>query len=195
MSLLRQSGCRSNEDRERSHEIALQDLIVDGGSVLQVDGATFRFEGRVRPVPGKDQPGHDPGLAGAYEKALAQRYQGRIRTSNEALLALAERGPGTVWAAKARALALSGDSLGPLLLGLISGAGTFMGLARAKSFEEDAIMHAMPVPATAPATGSCAALESLTCSGPNFSRGSCQIARGGVDADCEVEFKALLGSP
>ena len=173
--------------------IALQDLIVDGGSVLEISGTTFRFQGRVRPVPGTGQEGFDAGLSGRYEAALAQRYQGRIRSSNEALLALADAAAGTVWASKARALALSGDSLGPLLLGAMGGMGTFLGLARAVEFDEPATLHAQP--AVQPASGSCAALESLTCSGPNFSRGSCQIARGGIDMDCEAEFKALLGGP
>lgn len=178
--------------------LALQDLIVDGGSVLEVEGTTFTLRGRARPMPSAGQPGHDARHAAAYERALAFRYRGLIRSSNEALLELSEAAKGTIWAQKARTLALSGDGVGPLLMGVMSGAVTAFGLMAGAKYDDDEMMHAMPAPVIAPAGpggGACAALEALTCSGPNQNHGSCQIAQSGLEADCDSEFKALLSGP
>lgn len=115
---------------------------------------------------------------------MKRRYEGRVRTSNEALLALSERYPGTVYAKKARTYALGGDGLsGMLAASVLSGFWLFTGM--------QVMGEAVPM-APAPAMSACTALEQITCpGGPQPDPVACRIAKRRTEGDCQA---ALTGT-
>jgi hypothetical protein len=88
--------------------MALSDRLVDGGILIGCEGRTLTLEAQSRALPSQGAPDYSEPWAKAYERAIELRYQGKIRSSNLALLQLAEDAPNTPWAFKARTYALLG---------------------------------------------------------------------------------------
>lgn len=172
--------------------IALQDRIVDGGSVMRANGRVFSFEGQARMLPIEGEPGFDAAIAKRFEEALKLRYIGRVRSSNEALLKIADASPDSVWGLKARTYALAGDGFPGALLGLIGGGASWLTMGVAGAFEEK---MAVSAPVAIPAASDCAALENLACYGQSPNQAACNVARNGSEPDCAREFRALVGGP
>jgi hypothetical protein len=167
---------------------AAEDFMWERASILTSNGLDWSFHGLVTTMPGEKSPGFDAALAGAWETALGLRYRGRVRQSNEAMLDLATRAPESPWGMKAKIYALASDDVSMLtsafyLVGMFS----LRGIGRS-SMPQEEMAPTMPPSA-------CLSLESMTCSGPSYNQGSCQIAQNGDEADCETELQAVLSAP
>jgi hypothetical protein len=99
---------------------ALYDRTLNGTTALRGEGLDWTLSWRVETLPSERDKGYDPALDKAYRAALKHRYEGRIRSSNEALLELATTSPDSPWGKKARLLVLGGDTQASLFL--LSGA-------------------------------------------------------------------------
>lgn len=89
---------------------AVYDRLVDLSAIGRYDGRTITIELEARALPTTGSAGYSAGAEQAYEEALKARYQGLVRSSNEALLALAKQFPGTPYANKALQYALGGGA-------------------------------------------------------------------------------------
>ncbi|MGM0574685.1 MAG: hypothetical protein ACQEXJ_02990 [Myxococcota bacterium] len=126
--------------------MALQDRIVDSAALVEADGLSWTLQGEVRTLPSEGSEDWSPEWERRFEEALRLRYQGRIRSSNEALLGLAEAAPDTPWALKARTYALAGDDLSAVLMAA-SAVGWMMQGARMFTDGDSAPPAAVEVPA------------------------------------------------
>lgn len=171
---------------------AAEDYMWERATILESNGLEWTVRGVVTTLPTVEgTPGFDAALAKAWDAALALRYQGKQRKSNEAMLALSDRAPDSPWGKKGRGYALASDDVSMLtsafyLFGLVGARGMMASMSRPDAVE------AAPAPQPPAA---CISLESMTCSGPSYNQGSCQIALNGFEADCEAELQAVLGAP
>ncbi|MEZ4264828.1 MAG: hypothetical protein R3F39_00500 [Myxococcota bacterium] len=166
---------------------AAEDFMWERASILKSNGLDWSFHGLVTTLPSEGSTSFDAALAKAWEAALSLRYRGRTRQSNEAMLDLATRAPDSPWGMKAKLYALASDDASMLTTVFY-----MAGLVSARSM----MQATMPSEEIAPAQPSaCLSLESMTCSGPSYNQGSCQIAMNGMEADCEAELQAVLSAP
>ncbi len=160
---------------------ALYDRSVDAQSLVEIEGRIVRLRSQVRALPTADAPGWNAAADQAFTEGLRARYQGLVRTSNERLLDVSERFPGTPWARKARAYALAGDG-GSNLLFILPSLSFWTMLGRA-DWDQGAVE-------AVPAYDPCDDLAARTCYGPSVDDQLCRIARAGVQGDCAA---ALAG--
>lgn len=167
---------------------AAEDYMGEQASILTTEGLAWHVHGEMRALPmAAGDPGFDATLAGLWDAALALRYQGRTRASNEAMMDLATRAPDSPWGQKARRYALASDDLSVLTSMLY-----FFGAVGARGFAHG-FDDEVRMPEAAPQSyDSCATLESMTCSGPGYNEGSCNIAQSGDIDTCAQELEALL---
>ncbi|MGB0592156.1 MAG: hypothetical protein ACPGU1_20935 [Myxococcota bacterium] len=90
--------------------IALYDRVLHSTSALHGEGLNWNLNVRVETLPSEGDKAYNATLDRQYKNALKERYEGRIRRSNEALLELATAAPKSPWGQKARLLVLGGDT-------------------------------------------------------------------------------------
>lgn len=167
---------------------AAEDFMWERASILTGSGLDWSFHGLITTMPSEKSPGFDASLSKAWEAALGLRYRGKLRQSNEAMLDLATRAPETPWGMKAKLYALASDDVS-----MLTSAFYLVGLFSMRGFGRSSAPHEEMAPPSPPSA--CLSLESMTCSGPSYNQGSCQIALNGVEGDCEAELQAVLGTP
>jgi hypothetical protein len=123
--------------------LSLYDRVIHSTSALHGSGLDWKLNVRVETLPSEGDKQYNPKLDRQYKNALKDRYEGRIRRSNEALLELATSAPKSPWGKKARLLVLGGDT-GAAILPIL-GATATVAISALERYQRR-IRNSMPVP-------------------------------------------------